>query len=86
MTIDRKELDAFYRFASREGTGGGQVTLEDALRRFRNQQDGWKPRTPLGRRLKELREKFLADGGRLLTPEEIDAEIRERRGGSSAED
>ncbi len=41
----------------------------------------YKPRTALGRRLLDLRRAFIADGGRLLSWEEIDAEVRERRGG-----
>jgi hypothetical protein len=39
------------------------------------------PRTPLGQRLLQLREANLASGGRLLSPDELDAELRQRRGG-----
>lgn len=38
-------------------------------------------RTPLGKRLRQLRQANLASGGRLLSPDELDAELRERRGG-----
>ncbi|MBK1704384.1 hypothetical protein [Halochromatium glycolicum] len=41
----------------------------------------FEPRTELGRRLWTLRRKHVEQGGKLLTPEEIDAEVRERRGG-----
>ncbi len=37
--------------------------------------------SPLGRRLMEIRKKFIAEGGELLTPEELEREIAERRGG-----
>ena len=37
--------------------------------------------SPLGRRLMEIRKKFIAEGGKLLTPEELEREIAERRGG-----
>ena len=37
--------------------------------------------SPLGRRLMEIRKKFIAEGGKLLTPDELEREIAERRGG-----
>ncbi len=37
--------------------------------------------SPLGRRLMEIRKKFISEGGKLLTPEELEREIAERRGG-----
>jgi len=37
--------------------------------------------SPLGRRLMEIRKKFIAEGGKLLTREELEQEIAERRGG-----
>jgi hypothetical protein len=37
--------------------------------------------SPLGRRLMEIRKKFIAEGGKLLTPEELEREVAERRGG-----
>jgi len=33
----------------------------------------------LGRRLREIRERYIAEGGKLLSVEEIDREIAERR-------
>jgi len=36
--------------------------------------------TPLGNQLMEIRKKFLSEGGKLLTPEELEREIAGRRG------
>ena len=41
------------------------------------------PRTPLGKRLLAIRNHIIADGLPLLTQEEIEREIAERRGGSN---
>jgi len=41
----------------------------------------WKPRTPRGRKLAALLKKGEYERGRDLTFEELEAEIRERRGG-----
>jgi hypothetical protein len=38
--------------------------------------------SPLGRRLREIRRRFIEEGGKLLTSEELDREIAERRGGA----
>ena len=38
------------------------------------------PRTPLGRQLWSLRQQFLAKGGQLLAPDDIEAELLRRRG------
>jgi hypothetical protein len=37
--------------------------------------------SPLGKRLMEIRRKFIAEGGKLLSREELAQEIAERRGG-----
>lgn len=37
--------------------------------------------SPLGCRLMEIRKKFIAEGGKLLTREELEREIAEQRGG-----
>jgi hypothetical protein len=37
-------------------------------------------RTKLGRQLRKLRQKIVKSGVRLLTPDEIDAELMSRRG------
>jgi hypothetical protein len=41
----------------------------------------YQPRTPLGRLLKELRAQIIASGQPLLTLEEIQQEVADRRGG-----
>lgn len=43
----------------------------------------YRPKTPLGRKLLELRRAYLASGGRLLSAEALDEEMRERRGRNS---
>jgi hypothetical protein len=43
----------------------------------------YQPKTALGRKLLELRRAYLASGGTLLSADELDEEIRERRGGIS---
>ncbi len=40
----------------------------------------------LGNRLMKIRKKFIAEGGKLLTREELEREIAERRGGVYARD
>ncbi len=85
MAIDAKELDAFYRFACEFSSNGEAESIEDALRDFRTRQRQWQPRTPLGARLKDLREQFLTDGGKLLDADEVEADLRDRRGCTFAE-
>ncbi len=41
----------------------------------------YQPRTELGKRLLELRRKYIERGGRLLSEDELEVEIRSRRGG-----
>lgn len=43
--------------------------------------DGYQPRTELGRKLIELRRAYVEGGGKLMSWDEINAEVRERRGG-----
>jgi hypothetical protein len=40
-----------------------------------------KPRTPLARKMLELRREYIAEGGRLLSLDEINSELARRRGG-----
>jgi hypothetical protein len=75
------DLKAFDAFVTANFSNSQHATLEDALREFRAQQQ-WQPRTKLGALLKELRSQFIAEGGRLLSPSEIAAEVHERRGDS----
>lgn len=42
--------------------------------------DDYQPRTELGRKLIELRRAYIQSGGKLMTQDEILAEIRQRRG------
>lgn len=43
----------------------------------------YRPKTALGKKLLELRRAYLASGGKLLSAEALDEEMRERRGRSS---
>jgi hypothetical protein len=74
------DLDAFREYVGAHlADGGAHISLEAALAFYRSQQD-WAPRTPLGRRLKELRLQFVAEGGKLLNSRELEQELRDRRG------
>ncbi len=44
-----------------------------------------RPATELGRRLREIRARYIKRGGRLLTADEIDREVADRRGEQSRE-
>jgi hypothetical protein len=48
--------------------------------------DERKARTPLGRRLEELRTAIVSSGTRLLTWDELECEVSERRGERSPSD
>ena len=54
--------------------GTAQVPITDSF--------SYEPRTPLGHRLWELRRQIVASGEKLLTWEEIEREVAERRGGA----
>jgi hypothetical protein len=43
--------------------------------------DHYQPRSALGRQLIELRQAYVESGGKRMSWDEIDAEVRERRGG-----
>jgi hypothetical protein len=80
MATELRELDAFFRFAQRKlRDGGAEMSLEEVLREFRELKN-WTPRTPLGQQLQELRRQFIGEGGKLLTADEVAAEVRELRG------
>ena len=53
-----------------EETGSERSAATDAAKDFQM--------SPLGNRLMEIRKKFIAEGGRLLTREELEREIAER--------
>ena len=56
-----------------EEAGGAEVAAGDRADEF--------AMSPLGNRLMEIRKKFIAEGGKLLTREQLEQEIAERRGG-----
>lgn len=41
----------------------------------------FEPQTPLGKKLWEIRQRAIAEGMKLLTEEELEQELAERRGG-----
>ena len=43
----------------------------------------FQPCTPLGKQLLALRQQHIANGGKLLTANELEVEIEQRRGGVS---
>lgn len=45
--------------------------------------DHYQPRTELGRKLIELRRAYIESGGKLMSWDEINEAVRERRGGAS---
>ncbi len=47
--------------------------------------ENYRPRTPLGERLLALRREYLNSGGTLLNWDELDDEMRSRRGGVADE-
>jgi hypothetical protein len=49
----------------------------------RESKPAWRPKTANGRKLLQLRNQFLAQGGELLDADGIADELRQRRGGQS---
>lgn len=57
------------------------IDLKRSADRSRNQDDDeYKPKTALGRKLMSIRAKIIASGEPLLNWEEIEREVAERRG------
>lgn len=54
--------------------------MKDERRCFGNEIESFSPKTSRGRRLLALRQEIIAAGIPLLSPEEIEEVIRERRG------
>ena len=54
---------------------------EEPTERMSGMASSIKEITPLGRRLRQLRNEFIAQGGKLLNREELELELAERRGG-----
>lgn len=62
-----------------------KTVTEDHARETTLEPEPFTPKTPLGRKLLAIRSNIIADGLSLLTPEEIEREIAERRGGFNNE-
>ena len=58
----------------------GNSSMKDERRCFGNETESFSPKTSRGRRLLALQQEIIAAGIPLLSPEEIEEEIRERRG------
>ena len=56
-------------------------TDSEITREATSEPESFTPRTPLGKKLLAIRNNIIADGLPLLTREEIEREIAERRGG-----
>lgn len=77
-----------FRGSTEAISAAGKATEKDASRsagtveprRFTPNSPKRQRRTPLGRRLEEIRERIEASGEPLLSWEEIDREVGERRG------
>jgi hypothetical protein len=54
--------------------------MKDERRFLGNETESFSPKTSRGRRLLALQQEIIAAGIPLLSPEEIEEEIRERRG------
>lgn len=77
ISLEHSHFYCYYHFE--EGLGMRLDDLDPTL-----SEAGAAPRpeslSPLGRTLKEIRRRFIEEGGKLLAPEELDSEIAERRG------
>lgn len=61
---------------------GNAVTADSEHGEHMNEPTtSYKPKTALGKRLLALRKSYLDEGGRLLSPVELDTEMEARRGG-----
>ena len=61
--------------------------MRDAAERLQvPMEEEFQPKTPLGRRLWELRKRIVASGVPLLEWDDIEREVAERRGGVSEHD
>jgi hypothetical protein len=86
MTHDLKALSVKRPLADVRripGNRGKFVRQAVAEKLARQSAPAWKPKTATGRRMLQLRNQFLAQGGELLDAEGIAAELRQRRGGLS---
>lgn len=74
--------DAEQFAAFRYKAGAALTTAPQSVGLRKESLPGYQPRTELGKRLLALRQAYVASGGRLLSAEELDAELRARRGGA----
>jgi hypothetical protein len=51
-----------------------------SLSQLQDSMSDYQPKTKLGKELLALRQSYLASGGKLLSPAELDEEMRLRRG------
>lgn len=68
------------RVPQRNRSGFYRKAIHDALESKASKPE-WTPKTAAGKRMLELRKRYIARGGELLSADGIAAELRERRGG-----
>lgn len=72
----RLDLDACFYLP------GSAVTADTTQVEHMNEPTAsYEPKTAFGKRLLALRKAYLENGGKLLSPDELDAEMEARRGG-----
>lgn len=59
-----------------------QAKAEDMALEHDQEEEDFKPQTELGKRLLEIRQRAIAKGMRLLSWDEVNEEVRQRRGGA----
>ena len=67
--------------AIRYEAGNALTTAPQNVGVRNNSLPDYQPRTELGKKLLALREDYVASGGRLLSADALDKELRSRRGG-----
>jgi hypothetical protein len=75
----QRTLDSAFLY--RSDNVAAQILILSAIRTGDVVVDHFQPRTALGRRLLALRRAHVLGGGKLLGWDEIDTEVRSRRGG-----
>jgi len=61
--------------------GSALTTAPQNFGRWKDTLPDYRPRTELGEKLLALRRAYIAKGGRLLSADELEEELRSRRGG-----
>jgi Arc/MetJ-type ribon-helix-helix transcriptional regulator len=56
---------------------------EAVAEKLKREEERWRPKTAVGKKLLKLRQQFIAGDGKLLNAEELARELRSRRGGVS---